>query len=87
MPKQTWIPEDDSKAGDFSDVASQNTYQAGNVTDAVEAEATAIAQGGEAIWTGALIDPSVPYEVQSGQTFVIGEFELDSQGVQYQVRN
>lgn len=84
MPGQTWIMENNGKDGDFSDVASQNTYQVGNVTDAVEAEATAISQGGEAIWASASIDPSVPYEVESGQTFVIGEFEFDSQGVQYQ---
>jgi hypothetical protein len=84
MPKQTWIMESDDKDGNFSDIGSHNIYQVGNVTDAVEAEARAIEEGGNAIWNEAAIDPTVPYEVESGQKFVIGEFELDSQGVQYQ---
>jgi len=84
MPRQTWILESDDKDGDFSDTGSHNTYQVGNITDAVEAESRAIEEGGEAIWNDASIDPSVSYEVESGQKFTIAEFELDSQGVQYQ---
>lgn len=84
MPKQTWIMESDDKDGDFSDIASQHTYQVGNVTDATAAEADAIAQGSEAIWIDAAVDPNASYDVAPGQTFVIAEFELDSQGVQYQ---
>lgn len=84
MSREVWIMESDGKSGDFSDVASQNTFQVGNLTDAVEAEAKAIEEGAEPIWYNAPVDRSVPYEVESGQTFIIGEFETDSQGVQYQ---
>jgi hypothetical protein len=84
MPKQTWIMESNDKDGDFSDIGSHNTYQVGNITDAVEAEARAIEEGGNVIWNEASVDPTVPYEVEAGQKFVIGEFERDSQGVQYQ---
>ena len=84
MPRQTWIFESDDKDGDFSDTGSHNTYRVGNVTDAVEAETEANNQGGEAIWFNGSIDPDTPYEVEAGQKFAIGEFDLDSQGVHYQ---
>lgn len=84
MTKQLWIMESGDKDGDFSDTGSHNTYQVGNLTDAVEAESNAIEQGANVIWNESPIDPSLPYEVEAGQKFVIGEFELDSQGVQYQ---
>ncbi|KAM3107295.1 hypothetical protein [Phormidesmis sp. 146-33] len=87
MPRQTWILESDDKDGDFSAIGSQNTYQVGNLTDAVEAESRTIEEGGETVWNDAPIDSRNVYEVESGQKFTIAEFELDSQGVQYQVRD
>lgn len=84
MPRQTWIMESDNHDEDFTDPASGHSYQVGNITDAVEAESRALEQGGEAIWNDASIDSSSPYQVDSGQQFTIAEFELDSQGVQYQ---
>ena len=84
MPRQTWIMESDDHEEDFIDPASGHSYQVGNITDAVEAESRALEEGGEVIWNDASIDTSVVYEVDSGQKFTIAEFELDSQGVQYQ---
>lgn len=84
MPRHTYIMESDGHDDDFIDPNSGYSYQVGNITDAVEAESRANEQGGEAIWYNSSIDPSVPYEVESGQKFVIAEFDLDSQGVHYQ---
>ena len=83
MPRQTWIMGSEDHDEDFVDPASGNFYQVGNITDAVEAESRTNAEGGSVIWNDAPMDDS-PYEVEPGQKFVIGEFEIDSQGVQYQ---
>jgi len=72
--------------GDFSDINSRHTYQSGNITDAVQAEAEAIDRGEEAIWFDAPIDQNEAYEVQSGQQFNRWESSDDSQGVEYQRR-
>lgn len=80
---KTWIWEDNSKSGDFSNLESRHEYQHGNITDAVEAETKELDSGGEAIWWNASIDPNRAVEVKPGQGFNIYESSEDSQGVDY----
>lgn len=82
---KTWIWED-NKDGDFCNVDSQHEYQAGNLTDAVEAEAEAHDRGEEVIWLDAPVLQEETYEVEAGQKFSRWESSTDSQGVDYQRR-
>lgn len=85
MPKNLWILESSGHDGDYCDVDSRFEYRSGNITDAVEAEAEAIAEGTEVWWGSAPIDGST-YDVLPGQQFTIAQFEEDGQGVQFQRR-
>jgi hypothetical protein len=78
-----WEAEPEQK-GAFSDVKSHNTYQNGNLTDAVEAETKALLQGTPVTWLDAPVLESDPYNVEPGQQFNHVVLSRDSQGVEYQ---
>lgn len=82
-----WFNEAEPETqGSHCDTGSHNTYQVGNLTDAVEAETAANERGDRVEWMDAPVDARDTYNVEPGQQFTMSRTEEDHQGVNHEPR-